>query len=1012
MAAVAPIQVNGLSTPSLPASPESSASSSKRKRDTNDDETAPKPNSLDGLQLTTNGQQPPKQDERKLVRNVFEVLRRFDANNLILSRPIPELSSSGEPQAKRQKADESSASQSIQDKASRGNYAKLDDLVADVKRAVNDVLEALREATPGEDAQNFDEQLNQVLDFRKKALDLYQREIAYPETPAQASQRFSGEQPEGRYALSVYGLAPHGKTLYTNLQLPVRTSAHPEGLFKSISTAKLPQGIIATRVTPHSPKKKAKRAPTLGELYPPAANLPPLQAPKSSKSTTKSNVLGFHQPDPVYKCPHKAGLTYFSQHVAVGQWIDYSNATPSSHSQIKTKQRERAQSLAGHKPSTVELEMSEMETLFRRAFTSFAPSKDDTSAVIPSNHASRIWWQRTGQRQLQRMISAEESDDAPEESATEIPHDDVDVDAVEEAIRNWDGLIDPSLEDGPSKESKQEKSIDDKLMEASDLIETLASHQRNRHLALPTSKDRRSTDPVGADMLYNGSLVQQPGAEETEVYMKLKNALLDIILDLPPYALSRLDGDKLGDLFISTKLEIRTDVRQGINEEDESVVKARQQQQQQQQQQHMQASAPRQQSHRTPSVPGGVPYVNQQYYATQNRQPAPNTGAPPFYQQSPVRAQPSPLHQRPPMTSAMPPQMAQHASHVPHQSHSPHPQHRPSSSQQYRQPNGYSSTYAPQNPKPPAPYGHNAMPYSGTPGQSQAQRMAAHPGYAHGSPAGTPTQSQQPQRRFPSGNQGFATGYPPQQAPQPQHHQPMYHQQHAGQRPGYPQQYSNGQPNIPPRAAHPPQPTPQQHPYSPMQPQHHPHPQQMAQQPRFPQYAASPGPQPGQGHRYPMSGNQAMTPNGAHQGTTPSLGPSGFHTHMSESQQNQIMEQSRRSAQQQMQGGGGVGMNAGLAGIGLKGNFDMQKQLAANRAQQQHNPVMMQQQQQQQQQHMSPSPRAQVASPVGLHGAGGPSPVPMNGMMGSQQRHTSSAASFPHATPSPVQMGSQPRPPA
>ncbi|KAI6542890.1 hypothetical protein MCOR16_000068 [Pyricularia oryzae] len=76
MAAVAPVQVNGLSTPSLPASPESSASSSKRKRDANDDEAAPKSNTLDEVQPTTNGQEPPKRDERELVRNVFEVLRR------------------------------------------------------------------------------------------------------------------------------------------------------------------------------------------------------------------------------------------------------------------------------------------------------------------------------------------------------------------------------------------------------------------------------------------------------------------------------------------------------------------------------------------------------------------------------------------------------------------------------------------------------------------------------------------------------------------------------------------------------------------------------------------------------------------------------------------------------------------------------------------------------------------------------------------------------------------------
>ncbi|KAL8404535.1 hypothetical protein RB594_009403 [Gaeumannomyces avenae] len=1085
MAAVAPAQVNGLGAPpSIPASPDSSTSSTKRKRDATDDGPAvQKTNGVDGVPPAANGNQPRQRDGKQLIRDFYEVLRRHDPTPSILARPIAADATLDEPQAKRQKAEDDASSTpapaaattatittTIDDKVSNDGYSTLDDIVVDIKRAVNDAISELQSSIAEEKPDASDEAIAQAHQFRKQAMELYRRETAYPAVVgALPSSSLSGEQPDGRFALSVYGLGPQPKTLYTNLQLPVRTSNRPEGVFRDVSAARLPPGIMATKVMPHTPTtKKSTQAPTLGHLFPPAANLPTLQAPKTAKTTTKGNMLGFYHPDPIEKCAYRVGHTYFSQPVSVGHWVDYTNATPSSHSHGKTKQRERAQSLAGHKPSSVELEMSEMETLFRKAFTSFAPSKDDSSAVVSSTQAGRIWWQRVGQRQYQRMIDADES---PEDARDELAEggqlaDDIDEDLVQEAISNWEELIDPGLEKSTAGvETDEAQTIDDKLAKASDLIETLASYQRNRNLTLPTSKNRRSTEPVNVDLLHGGSLiVQQPGDEEMEAYVALKNHLLDIILELPPYAVSRLDGDKLGDLFISTKIEIRTDVRPGVNEEDEAAVKARQkqqmvqqaqQQQQQQRQQAAQASvSSSRQPHRTPSMSAGVPYPNQQqgYYANQTRPPVPNAAPPPYYQQSPGQAMPQPMHQRPPMPGVMQPQMAQHQPHPqqpPHPQMQQHPQHRSTPSQQYRQPNGYQPGYAQQLAKSQTPYGHNNVQYPGTPGQPQ---RLPH-GYAHGGPVGTPTQpQQQPQHRFPSSGQGYATGYPMQQHQQtPQHHQQMYqqqqqpshHPQHPGQRQGY-SQYTNGAANMPPR---PPQPQPQmgiaqQHPYG-QTPQHHPQPQQhtpqMQGQPRYQPYAPSgPNPMtPGQPQRYSMApGGGGMQPNGTSQGMSPSLGPSGFYTHMTDTQQSQLVEQSqaqaalqaqvRRSVQQQtgalgdklMQGGGGVGANAGLAGIGLKGSFDVQKQLAAVAANRGvtgqpgsgHGGMMGQ---------MPPGsgPRPQVPSPAGAVGTPGGASPSMNGIpMQPHQRQQMSAspAGFSHASPSPVPVpipgGAQTRP--
>jgi len=58
--------------------------------------------------------------------------------------------------------------------------------------------------------------------------------------------------------------------------------------------------------------------------------------------------LTFYHPELTEKSKYRSN-TYFSQTLTSGNWLDYSNATPAIHA--KNKQRERAQSLAGLKPS-------------------------------------------------------------------------------------------------------------------------------------------------------------------------------------------------------------------------------------------------------------------------------------------------------------------------------------------------------------------------------------------------------------------------------------------------------------------------------------------------------------------------------------------------------------------------------------------------------------------------------------------------------------------------------------
>lgn len=737
----------------------------------------------------------------------------YDTTPSILKRPLPEPSTADEPQSKRQKSDDDGSKPlCIEDKVNQDAYRFLDQLVVDLKQVIEDHADEMRSAE-STDSEKFDDkaaiQLNRL---KEKALEMHNREMSYPENASSAALNGSAtlddmvQKPAGdNTVLTIFGQAPQGRHLFSSL--PKRNAG--DGAVKPLPDVQLPPGMSMTTVLPSSVLQKPSLTPTLGELFPSPASLPALEAPKTSKTTTKSKVLGFYHPELADRSTYRHDKeSYFYKELTTGVWLDYSNATPSNKN--KDRQRERTLSLAGQKPSSVDVEITEMEALFRGAFSSFAPEKDDSGAVISSGEVGRVWYQRQGYRYIQQMIEAELSEENTEVDGVLITP--TEEEEIAKAVENWDeSLVDPNLfDEAQSKKSEHEKEVDDTLQEVSDLIETLASYQRNRHLTLPTSQNRGSTDPAKADML-NGTLAQEPSDEERETYQMLKDQLAVIISSLPPYAVARLNSDKLEELNVSTKIEVRSDVYKGVMEEDETSARIRHQQAQ-----AAQAAQTPRQPQRTPSYHNGTPYQSGQQYNRQfqmpNQTPVP---VPNHYQQSPVRTQIPPSYQRQ-VSAPMTGMQAQ--------------QQRPPS-QPFARPNGWN---AQQPMQPLRGYGTPGAvpPYQGIPGQ---QRVAS--GYQQNSPGGTPAQFQQGYR-----------GYNPQQA-QPGM-QPQYQQQTGNVPP-----HMNGVGQIPTRTMSPQvsqfpnaqsysprpgqQPMPQARPYgTPGQPGGHP-----AGIPRFPSNGVHVSPQ-------------------------------------------------------------------------------------------------------------------------------------------------------------------------
>ncbi|XP_044722156.1 uncharacterized protein HRG_05071 [Hirsutella rhossiliensis] len=735
---------NGAMTPDSDSN-DQLAVPSKRKRDSGDEPPAEAKHQVE--QKPTAPRRWPAGNQRDLIKSYFDVLTSLDVEHSILKRPLSEASPDLEPDAKRQKSSEPPSRSSVSDKVVAGEYADMEDMANDVLSAVKAALSDL-DSKPSEDADKTmtAKAALRIRDFKNKAMQILNREKAYPNVAAAHSSGDAAAEAAsdaGETVLSVVGYAPQERRLFSSLPL-----ARGTDLFKLT----LPPGVSISRVAPSTPREMTQ---TLGELFAPPRSLPPLQPPKQPKTQAKGNILDFYHPELTDTSKYRTNC-YYTTKLTAGHYLDYSNATPSS--QTKTKQRERAQSLAGKKPSASELEMTEMEALFRGAFSSFAPCKDDAAAVVPSSVAGRMWWQKSGQRSFQRLIEIECYGDVDDADAQSTKLAELDEAAVQEAIDNWDeSVVDPTLEDVMgSGRDEGEKEADEILDEVSDMIETLASYQRIRNLTLPNSQNRQSSDPVTGDMLATAG--PQPSEEEHATYQMLKAQLALIIKTLPPYAVAKLNGDQLDDLLISTRVQVQTDQYRGVMEEDDVGLQARlraQQQAQQAQQAHQ----------RTPSI--STPYGTK--YQAPNH-PAPN------YQQ-PRNIPPSAHQARPPQPN------------------------------QYTRPNGYPNQYATQLAKAQTPYGHQNMPlyagqqrpgYAQMPLQPQQQPLQQQPAPAPPQHQLPPQQPIQPQQGNPNARYAFPQGYPQQQGTPGQ--------------PNYGAAYTNGS-GAPPRTMSPQ--VPQRPPYSP-----------------------------------------------------------------------------------------------------------------------------------------------------------------------------------------------------
>lgn len=331
--------------------------------------------------------------------------------------------------------------------------------------------------------------------------------------------------------------------LYSGLQLEDSVT----GQIKRLDGRRLPNGFDltdpATMDTSLLAPTKDRR--TFGDVFRPPSSLKQLDVPRSTRSTFRGNTLTFSKDSSLDKPQSGNRNDYRSQQLPVGSWLSYNLSDHQSDKRLRGRSLAqgdlRAALLANDLASQ---DTEDASSLFKKAYSSFAPTFDTSKAVVTEHDRDRQWFSKNGPRKLRAIFKRQISDD-PSEPTSEIQGPDDDFATV---VSNFE----PQESDQIPPPSEEVESIDDILADLSSLLNTLHSQQQLRSL------DTRPSHTTA-----------KPPPQEIDTYDLLLNQFTILVSGLPPFAVAKLDGDKLAALNISTQVLVDTPDYRGTAQPDE-----------------------------------------------------------------------------------------------------------------------------------------------------------------------------------------------------------------------------------------------------------------------------------------------------------------------------------------------------------------------------------------------------------------------------------------------------------
>jgi hypothetical protein len=381
--------------------------------------------------------------------------------------------------------------------------------------------------------------------------------------------------------LTLFGNAPNPRQLFSSMQQPEETKDPEIKLELPIEEIGLPNGLTATQIMPTN-SADSKSGPTFEEAFPAPSSLPTIHPPKVHKrSAVRDTTLNWEFKDSVSRGSKRGGYT--TQSLTTADWLGYGGVDPPYGfytAQEKRKQRDRALS-GGESMQTVqtkaqaEAESQKLEeALFRRAFSSFAPSTDNAKSLVPAQTKAMMWYNKIGDRRFNEVFGDDPalvSDISSAEFALDpaLMEPGAKDEDFSKAIEEVDNLPDVAFIT-PVTAVPDKTNPNEVLRQISELLETLASHQRIRNAVIPTAPSASRTPISPAPTL--ASKIGKPDApaeDELNTYNKLRHEIAYLVMRLPPYAVAKLDGDQLADLGVSKLLTFEARDYQGAMEEDE-----------------------------------------------------------------------------------------------------------------------------------------------------------------------------------------------------------------------------------------------------------------------------------------------------------------------------------------------------------------------------------------------------------------------------------------------------------
>jgi hypothetical protein len=498
-------------------------------------------------------------------------------------------SSSGEADSKRTKLTPPAGPATIASLIQDGSYDSLQALEKDIENVAAEILASNGGSEQSNTPSSPQETALQakVLAFQKIAKSLIERETARKAQVYTKGTDVDDEQqvlkedgtpvpikeeepqvPQSRTVLTLFGSANQiPKQLFSSLQQSQKV-APVDSTFTTIDTSvqvtlplresTLPNILSTTEVypLPEQTDTKTKKVSTIGEVF-----------------RGKSHTITFAPPE-MPKPSRKGSQSYAHQNMSAGFWLGYAGVDmPKDQSSPTAKQKSRQRALSmgeAQQPpseaSLVAVQQAKEDALFRSAYSSFAPTRDDATAIIPEETKNRVWWQRVGEKRFNEMFPIDpallDSEEAVEDEANGTTNED---DAFKDAVDNFVPIESGVLLE-PEVKSEAEKDTDEVLQEIAELLETLASHQRIRNSSLTTNP--RTPVVQNSSLASLAGSPSMPSTEEFDVYQILKSQLTLLVSQLPPYAVAKLNGDQLEELNISRTILFDTKEYKGVLEED------------------------------------------------------------------------------------------------------------------------------------------------------------------------------------------------------------------------------------------------------------------------------------------------------------------------------------------------------------------------------------------------------------------------------------------------------------